>query len=230
MPKLIAQMIARNEANRFLAEVLEHLRNHVTNEIVFTDDCSDDDTLAIATGYGCHTYQMDKPTFVENEGLLRDMAWKNLENHVEQDSWILCIDADEKLYGYEHLPNYINQNQWDVLGIPFFHMWNPTHYRVDKAWAPTLSARLFRYFPNGTYPHRKLACGAEPNYIHQKISDGRVLWKTPFGFQHLGYVRDEDKLAKYKRYSTIDGGNFHALSHINSILDENPTLLPWGHQ
>ena len=46
--------------------------------------------------------------------------------------------------------------------------------------------------------------------------------------KHLGYVKDEDKISKHQRYSTLDGGEFHALDHINSIVDPNPVLIDWG--
>jgi hypothetical protein len=46
--------------------------------------------------------------------------------------------------------------------------------------------------------------------------------------QHLGYMRDEDKQAKYERYSTIDRGEFHNINHINSIIDPDPVLIGWG--
>ena len=38
----------------------------------------------------------------------------------------------------------------------------------------------------------------------------------------------EDKKAKFERYSSLDGGEFHQLAHINSIVDENPVLINWG--
>jgi hypothetical protein len=46
--------------------------------------------------------------------------------------------------------------------------------------------------------------------------------------QHLGYIHDSDKESKYERYSQLDGGKFHNLNHINSIIDPNPVLIDWG--
>jgi hypothetical protein len=45
--------------------------------------------------------------------------------------------------------------------------------------------------------------------------------------QHLGYLKNEDKQAKYKRYLQLDGGKYHNLNHINSILDSSPVLMQW---
>jgi hypothetical protein len=118
-------------------------------------------------------------------------------------------------------------SNFDVLGISFVHMWNDTQYRVDKLWAPTISSRLFRYQPDGCFAQRKLACGSEPTYVTDAIAAGRMLWETGLVFQHLGYSWPQDKAAKYARYSTIDRGDYHALAHIESILDPDPLLVDW---
>lgn len=225
---LIAQMVGRNEAQRFLIPVLTHLAN-IVDTVVFTDDCSDDGlTPIIAEICGANVYQVaDRPLFVENEYELRSRAWKNLEKHAHRGDWILCIDCDEMLYGTAHLRELTDQSVYDVLGITFFHMWNETQYRIDKAWMPNRSYRLFRYYEGGEFQRKKLACGSEPTYVPDLIRRGKVLWDTGLCMKHLGYVRDEDKFAKYQRYMELDGGNFHARAHLESILDSAPTLVDW---
>lgn len=229
MAKIISQMVARNEADRFLPEVLDHL-SKIVDIMVFTDDCSDDKTLEIAESYpNCHAFASawDEPYWAVNEGEFRNKAWANLEKFAEPGDWILAIDADEKLFSPEPLMDVANKNDVDILGISFYHMWNATHYRVDKAWKPNVSSRMFKFFPNGHFNLRKLACGSEPTYIQDLIHQGRAWWSAPLRMQHLGYTRDEDKQAKYERYMKLDAGDFHARTHIESILDPNPTLVPW---
>ena len=222
-------MVARDEGSRFLSEVLDHLRPLV-DVIVFTDDASTDNTLAVAKSFDCETYEStwDESQFSINEGQLRQEAWKNLEKHAEWGDWILAIDADEKLFAPVPIREYVQrQTSVDVLGITFFHMWNRSQYRVDRAWRPSLSSRLFRYYPNGQFNLRKLACGSEPTYVQDSIRMGRVNWNTNFRMQHLGYVKDDDKEAKYDRYMVLDGGDFHSRAHIQSIMDPNPVLEYW---
>lgn len=228
--KLIANMVGKNEADRFLIPVLEHLKN-IVDEIVFTDDCSDDPTMAIAKDFGCHTYQTPEPLFSKHEGQLRQTAWSNLVKHAQKGDWILAIDCDEKLYTTDpslNLEYLCNQKDYDVLNIKFYHMWNETQYRVDKAWVPNNSSRLFKFYPYGTYADRKMACGSEPSYVQMLISNHRYLVNTGLVMQHLGYVKDEDKIMKYERYTKLDGGDFHAMAHIESIADMNPTLIDWN--
>lgn len=222
---LIANMVARNEADRYLLDVLLHLQQQV-DLIVFTDDASTDDTPSIAEGIGAKVMQTDRPLFVENEGALRQLAWSNLEQYASPGDWILAIDADERFFG-PHVREAMEQKRYDVLGITFYHMWNPDEYRIDKAWKPNLSSRLFRFYENGEFLQRKLACGSEPTYVQELIRQGKFNTNSGLRMQHLGYIRDEDKISKHKRYMELDGGDFHARAHIESILDPRPTLRKW---
>jgi glycosyltransferase involved in cell wall biosynthesis len=227
---LIANMVGRNEEDRFLEDVLQHLYN-IVDLIVFTDDCSTDGTMEIAAKYA-ETFQTPEPLFSVDEGRLRALAWNNLQKYARSDrDWILAIDCDEKLFSTEpsfSLKSVFEQDAYDVVNIRFFHMWNEKQYRVDKLWAPNNSSRLFRFFDGGQYAERKLACGSEPTYVNTLIRRGRYLKNSPLVMQHLGYVRDEDKRMKYERYMKLDGGDFHQKSHIESIVDENPVLLDWA--
>lgn len=228
---LIANMVGRNEENRFLQEVLDHL-NEIVDTIVYTDDCSDDNTLDIVKAAGAEVYTTgeSEPLFTRNEGKLRNMSWHNLSQHARIGDWILAIDCDEKLYSTSpntSIDDLLNQEMYDVINISFYHMWNETQYRVDKLWAPTPSSRLFRFYYGGKFADRELACGSEPTYVQTLMRRGKYMIDSGLVMQHLGYVRDEDKLAKYERYMAIDAGNFHAGSHIASIIDPEPTLVDW---
>jgi glycosyltransferase involved in cell wall biosynthesis len=228
VPMLIAQMVGKNESNRYLRPVLERLSSQV-DKIIFTDDCSDDDTADIAAEYAT-VYKTDKTLFTENEGNLRSQAWKNLEKHAKEGDWILAIDCDEMLYHEQNLEigEVLKQSPFDVVNIRFFHMWNPVQYRVDKLWAPTNSSRLFRYRLGGTFFDRRLACGSEPTYVVDLIRYRNYWLESGLIMKHLGYIKDEDKKAKHERYMNLDKGEFHNINHIQSIIDENPVLLNWG--
>lgn len=229
--KIIAQMVGRNEANKYLPRVLERLKNQV-DEIVFTDDCSDDNTADVASNFA-HVYKTPKPMFTVHEGRLRKYAWLNLENHASEGDWIIAIDCDEMLYDASDIEDInirkvLNASEKDVVNVRFYHMWNENQYRVDKLWTPNNSTRIFRYLSGGTFRDRALACGAEPTYVLDLVNQRNFWLNSNLVMQHLGYIRDEDKQLKYQRYSNLDGGKFHNLNHINSIVDENPVLINWG--
>jgi glycosyltransferase involved in cell wall biosynthesis len=62
MDMFIAQMIGRNEEHRYVREVLEHLVPLV-DEIVYTDDASQDATPDIFKEFGAHVYRNAAPLF-----------------------------------------------------------------------------------------------------------------------------------------------------------------------
>lgn len=226
MPYVIANMVARNEEHRYLEQVLTRLVDQV-DLITFTDDASTDRTAEIARDLGAAVQQLEVPMFVTNEGAFRQQAWEHLAQHALPDAWVLSIDADEEFYPGEGYEAWLNQSRWPVLGITFYHMWNDTHYRVDKAWAPVLSSRMFRYLEGGQFRQRRLASGSEPTYVGQLVAARHFAKDTGMRMKHLGYARDEDKQAKFDRYMDLDKGEFHSLNHLKSILDPNPTLREW---
>lgn len=221
-------MVGRNESSRFLEPVLERLSTQV-DKIIFTDDCSTDNTAEIAAKYA-EVFSTPEPLFTKHEGQLRAFAWGNLEKFAKEGDWVLAIDCDEKLYHVDDLDvkQVLSKSEFDVVNVRFYHMWSETHYRVDKLWAPNNSSRIFRFKSGAGFQNKALACGSEPTYVPQWIRQ-RNYWKdSGLIMQHLGYTYDEDKKSKYERYSTLDGGQFHALNHINSIIDPNPVLIQWG--
>lgn len=226
MPKLIAQMVVKNEADRYLEEVLDHVKS-IVDDIVITDDGSTDNTIEVAQKYTDNIYENKETMFTKHEGDLRQNAWRNLENHAKVGDIILCIDADEKLFETSYSIREMFTSPYDVFGVTFYHMWTKSHVRVDKAWGPVISSRLFRYRENGTFKDRRLACGSEPTYVSVMIERGQFFPPTGLIMQHLGYMRDDDKKIKYDRYMNLDKGEFHAKAHLESILDPSPTLCDW---
>lgn len=232
MSGCLAIMPVKNEANRYLKDVLAHLIGVVGLENIFVyDDQSTDGTFEIISDFGICVARRgdDVSSFIQHEGRFRQWGWECFEEAMrpEPGDWVLAIDADEMFYGFERLPVLTRQEHVAVLGVTFYHMWNETHFRVDKAWRPNRSSRLFRYYQGGTFADRQLACGSEPSYVLEMIRSGRVHWDTGLAMKHLGYMRDRDKREKHARYMAIDSGNFHSRCHIESIMDESPTLAPW---
>lgn len=225
---IIAQMVGRNESERYLEEVLDRLSKQV-DLIIFTDDCSTDNTKEIAANYA-EVFQTPEPLFTSHEGKLRAFAWAQLDRFANVGDWVVAIDCDEKLYHVNDKPikEVLDSSPYDVVNVRFYHMWNETQYRVDKLWTPNNSSRIFRYVENGGFANKELACGSEPTYVLNWLRSSNYWVNSGLVMQHLGYIRDEDKYAKYERYSQIDGGKFHQGDHIKSIIDKDPVLINWG--
>jgi len=225
---IYAQMVGRNESSKFLEPVLERLSTQV-DKIIFTDDCSTDNTAEIAARHA-EVFTTPEPMFIKHEGQLRSYAWNSLKNFAKPGDWVLAIDCDEKLYHVNDLEikAVLAKSEFDVVNIRFYHMWSESHYRVDKLWAPNNSIRMFRFQENASFKNKALACGSEPTYVSKWVQQRNYWRDSGLIMQHLGYTYDKDKQSKYERYSTIDGGQFHNLNHINSIIDPNPVLIQWG--
>jgi glycosyltransferase involved in cell wall biosynthesis len=224
---LIANMVVKNEVDRYLEEVLSDLLLYV-DKIVITDDASTDNTVEVCKRYTPHVYSNAESLFCVDEAALRQSSINNLGKHASPGDWILAIDADEIIWSTRApIKELIRTTKYDVISLEFINMWNPTHYRVDKMWKPTLCTKLFRYVKNGKIKDRKLACGSEPTYVEDAVRKGRWLRDSGLKIQHLGYMFDEDKKIKYDRYMEIDGGKFHSGNHLKSIMDKKVELLPW---
>lgn len=228
---IIAQIVGRNESSKYLKQILERLKLQV-DMIVFTDDCSEDNTANIAAEYA-EVYVNDQQLFTVDESTLRSKAWSNLSNHATEGDWVIAIDCDEMLYVANDIENLsikktLEYSPYDVVNVRFYHMWNKTHYRVDKLWAPNNSSRIFRFKNNGQFTNKKLACGSEPTYVLEDLRRRNYWVNSGLVMQHLGYTDDTEKQKKYDRYMAIDKGKFHNIQHIKSIIDPSPTLITWG--
>jgi glycosyltransferase involved in cell wall biosynthesis len=233
MGRIIANLVARNEADNYLAPVLDRLSTQV-DTIIFTDDCSTDGTVELAKKYTDKIQVLPEPLFAVNEGSLRQRSWEFLESVAAptEDDWILAIDADELLYETKYpIRELVSDTGYDIINIMFYHMWSETSYRTDGGWHPHGSTRLFRWQPGGIFNDRKLACSSEPTYVawNAHYFRNRVCINSGLKMKHLSYIKDEDKAKKYKRYSELDGGAFHNNSHIQSIADpvEKVALEEW---
>ena len=223
---LIVNMIGRNEEARYLETVLTHVKEYA-DKIIFTDDDSTDQTAQIAINIGAHVQLIKPSMFCVDESALRQQAWNFMETYAKEGDWILDLDCDEILYGINSLPTLLQQKQYSVIQIMFYHMWNATEYRIDKAWRPSIQPRLFRFVRGGQFPNKKLACGSTPKYVLEWARKGSALTANNLRIQHLGYQNDIDKKMKYDRYMELDGGRYHSLQHLKSILDESPELVRW---
>jgi len=221
-------VVARNEENRYLEKFLQRLSTQV-DKIIFTDDCSTDNTVEIAKKYA-EVYSTSENMFIKHEGALRAEAWANLGKHAKPGDWVVAIDADEILYTMdnESIKDTLDKSPFDVVNVRRCEMWDENSYRVDKMWAPHNTTRIFRYAANGVYKDKRLACGSEPTYVDEWVRLGNRWYDNPFIMQHLGYARLEDRVSKHERYMTLDKGEFHNIIHLQSILDNNPTLINWG--
>lgn len=236
--RLHALTVGRNEADRYLASMLERAASVVDTHF-FYDDGSTDDTPLIAAEFctvvGRHPSRV---SFLEHEGQFRQNAWDIFNDTIQpgDGDWVLAIDCDEllvaegggdlraRLHGAISRASTQRANAiimpvpecfgYDVDGTPLI--------RTDGLWGSIRGTRLFRWQPGGVFRDRPMGCGSEPTYAtkppHSEDSGGVAI-------MHLGYAAAADVAAKFERYSAMEHG--HNDRHIQSI-PQSPVVKRWA--
>lgn len=229
-PHLTLSMCVKNEADHYLRRMLADARHYI-DAAVLIDDASTDNTIAVCLealkGIPVRIIKNNVSRF-GNEITLREQQWQEV---VKTDpDWILVLDADEIFehnFKYE-IRDLLKQENVNVFYFRLFDMWNETHYRETSHWMSHYTYRPFlvklrkdfRYDWNRQAHH----CGRLPNNL-----DKLPYTLSQFRLQHYGWATKEDRRKKYERYMQLDpGGKFGNMAQYQSIMDENPTLIPWS--
>lgn len=231
-PKLTLVMVVRNEADRYLKQVLENTREYIDNAVII-DDCSEDDTpeLCKETLKGLPLkLVINKESMFNNEITLRKKQWNAvLETNPD---WILFLDADEMFENKakNELRKLIAIKDVEAYLFRLYDFWDENHYREDDYWQAHNFYRhfLIKYNPNYIYRWREQTqhCGRMPCFVEPRnevASDLRI--------KHYGWSTPRDRLMKYKRYQMLDAGARYGIAaQYESILDPKPNLVKWQEQ
>lgn len=227
--------VTKNEANRQLRQVIRSMSEQVDKIMIF-DDQSTDNTVNLLDGFPKVTVKIrdnNTPSFLEDEGGFRKAAWSMLDD-VKENEGVIVFDADE-LYVSKvnlHFDATLNESKvfrWALQGClengcdgveykynEVFDIGNDFSYgvRTDGFWGDIWAKRFCLYKGPGEYKSG-MACGSLPTYVKNIHRSGST------DILHFGYATQEDREAKYQRYSSMQHN--HNQQHINSIL-EKPTL------
>lgn len=238
--KLVASLVVRNEADRYLSECLEHLLGFC-DEIRVVDDGSTDGSAEVLAAYpGVETKASAGPTFFQHEGLIRQelLEW-TMEG---RPSHILAIDADEFVSDGQAIRDALEgeQPRFGVWKLRMSEVWRADRdnlwLRADGAWGPRPIGILYAVPPN-THNDRTmrrhwrmsdkpLACGRTPVYVTQM--GNRTVADPVCDILHFGWANRNDRAARHARYIEHDGGAHHASKHLDSIMwdDARVKLTP----
>ena len=234
MNRVYAHMCVRNEADRYLADVLAWTFKMVDGIHVY-DDRSTDDTAVVADHAGARVSirQPDATPFAENESKFRQEAWFQLERAFEPDTgdWVLAVDADEFAVPATgpHNPDVVRdlvaRTRPDgpagyVVRIPEVFAVDPggrPFVRVDGWWPTIAGLRLVRWTTNHTFTDRALGGGSVPAEIVTFEPAPELV------LLHYGYADPAERQARHDRYINRPG---HSTRHVRSILAPG-RLEPW---
>jgi len=201
---IVAAILARNEADRYLARVIANCQA-LCDRVLVVDDHSEDDTLSLAADLGCVTSQTrsDAGFWGRDETAARAQLWLEATALAGQDGWVYVADADHELVGIDRdgMQMLTRSNIVTCWAWPLADCWDSDALmRIDGYWQAHTTPRpwMFRVSPTATYaPHwdrKAIHAGHAPhNYP--------MLAGTAPGFiRHLGYVEREARERKSKRY------------------------------
>lgn len=217
--KLVASLIVRNEADRYLEPCLDHLAEFC-DEVVVLDDGSDDGTPEIAASAGVNLLRSEAPEFDAHEGRARQTLLAY--TLAQEPTHILAIDADEFIDDGLKLREQIEHSQ-RLVGV-----W---HLRMEEIWeldGDCLCIREDRLWRSHNQPivWRALE-GVKWQIADKALASGRV---PPAAWQarsrhlnnrsvlHFGWANESTRQARYDRYMRIDCGRFHRDDHLRSIM------------
>jgi len=206
-PFVSACMIVRNEA-RFLEGCLRSIRD-VVDEIVVGDTGSTDQTPNIARDFGARLYHIhwdDDFSAARNQVL----------DHAK-GTWILSVDADERLRPIPHsrLERFLTNASYIAHHVLMHPM---------TGWTGNWVIRLFRNDPrirfNGIF-HETLWDGLQ-NVIS---TDKKEIGFSDLVLDHLGYDFDQHKklarnLSLLLKEIERDEGNAYTWSHLGLVYED----------
>ncbi|MEA4924525.1 MAG: glycosyltransferase family 2 protein [Syntrophomonadaceae bacterium] len=202
--KIIAMMPVRNEADRYLKEVLAHLVGWV-DSIVILDDSSEDDSVEVACQFEkVNVYKNDNPLFASDEPAMRLKLWELAV--AEKPDWIVAVDADEIFEDriINEIDLLLNQDDFHAISFRVFDFWSkPGFYRIDGGWNPWQKSLLFmaRYSPglDSKWLPREVHCGRFP-----QAYENRAAYYSDIRVKHYGWLKPEDHYSKYLYYRDKD--------------------------
>ena len=251
--KLVASVITRNEADRFLKPCLEALLSFC-DEVRAVDDDSTDGTHTLMTDMGVKVLRNDRSVFYEHEGRARQTL---LDWTMEaQPTHVLVVDGDELVEDGAalralidtppHIPTLRERRQrgYSRTGPPAVwrlnmqEIWGASEtellVRQDGGWKEH-PVPICYYVPPDHHSNRQLrrtwriadralACGRVPVEVAAMSNRAQPVAAT--NILHLGWSCEADREERHQRYVVHDGGAHHASKHLDSIMwaDSRVTL------
>ncbi|BCB97287.1 glycosyl transferase [Dissulfurispira thermophila] len=187
-------IVTKNEEKN-ISDALESVKDF--EDIVIVDSFSKDKTLEICKKYTDRVYQHEWQGYAKQKQIATDYAEK---------SWVLILDADERVTPElkEEILMHIKQQDCSGFYIPrknfFLGKWIK-----HSGWWPDYTLRLFR----------KDVSYVEPREVHEKIFVNGVVGYLKNPFEHYTYRTISDYIKKMETYSTLSA---------KEILSKNPQI------
>lgn len=219
IPKLVVQMIVRNEADRYLKQILGPVCNsEAVSRVIIIDDGSTDKTSELCRSFPKTKVITQKTSLFDvNESALREKLWNLVKS--ENPDWVLSLDADELFESkfWSELPAMLETN-YEWFAFRLLDMWDAEHYRIDGHWSPMFT-RLFRFRSEPFGRQGTIHSGCVPTYIND-MRYGQA--RADIRCKHLGWSTPEEKERKYDFYM---GKCAFGVNRIHALSIKKPATL-----
>lgn len=230
--KIVAGLIVRNEAERYLRWSLDQLLG-LCHYVVVLDDGSDDGTADLLNEMkdpGLVVIRNKTSEFFQHEGRARQ---KLMDAVLEQmPTHIVCTDADELISNPQAVWEQVvahcespDRDKFRVWTLPMQEVWkaddNNLWIRCDGGWRPHGCPVVYSV-PAGwekkmRIKDQALACGRQPDIVNKEALARRSV-QVDAEVLHFGWTCVTERAARYERYAVNDGGRFHRNTHLQSIM------------
>jgi len=206
--RIVGAILARNEADRYLEEVLTDVARFC-DEIVVVDDDSADNTRDICGRWAAVHHAKDDSGggfWGTDETNLRRLLWELASDAGGPDSWTYVFDADHLLTGitpddFRTLCRAENINVW---AFRLFDCWErgPYRHRTDGYWQAWRTPRpwLFRASPRRDFVAQWDARGIHSGHCPANYEGHIAVVPSMVGIIHLGYTKVADRAEKARKY------------------------------
>lgn len=198
---IVTAIVARNEAHRDLAAVLDRATQY-SDEVLVLDDNSTDDTPQIARRRGAKVKHRKaiQPLWGHEASARAELwAWATA---IAKDGWVIITDADMLLEG-DPRPLTLSWacNTWSWV---LYDLWSETEFRTDEMWRGHLFPRPWMFRPRlvppgwvPEWPDRGLHTGHCP--VNWPLV-GCVVGPEVVHWRHRAYVTPERRQQKHEQY------------------------------
>lgn len=241
--KLVASVIVKDEADRYLAPFLRHLAEFCDETRILDDGSSDgwadrlygEMAMPASLLARLHVLRSEESAFWQDEGAARNalLEW----TLIGEPDWVLSIDADEFITDGAALRAACESARASVLTVNMQEIWVAADeclcIRQDGGWrehpipilwrvpGPTALASDRNQQParrQWRINDRKVAPGREPIAVRELHRMRRHVADSGVDVLHLGWACRADRAARYQRYVEHDGGQYHNAAHLRSIM------------
>jgi len=226
---LVASLIVKDELDRYLLACVESLLGFC-DEIRVWDDGSTDGTRDVLSDLDrVKVAGTGDSRFFGHEGRARQAALEwTIDAH---PTHVLSIDADEIVGDGAMVRAMLESDPREpAWSLCMGEVWkadaDELMLRQDGGWRAHTVTVVWQPGRDRRIPDRALASGRVPSSVARaraRFAGCPIL--------HFGWAREAERVRRHERYAIHDQGNFHAGSHLDSILwpDERVTLerCPW---